>query len=131
SEGPVGKWYSDGWLRTTLPTTPRVRVPVTVEIESALSITPSTVVMGQLKAGMEAERKVIIRGIRPFRITGVKGVDAELTVHASEEDSRSVHILTIPLKPQKAADLQRTLPVLTDLKEEGEIDFQARAQVLP
>ena len=40
ADTPVGKWYSDVWLSTNNPAMPRVRVPLTVEIESALSVSP-------------------------------------------------------------------------------------------
>jgi hypothetical protein len=130
-DAPVGKWYSDIWLQTNNASTPRVRVPLTVEIESALSVSPASVVLGQIKAGAETERKVIVRGVRPFRITAVQGADAQVSVRASNQDSRQVHILTITLRAAQPGELRRTLRVVTDLKEEGEIEFQAKAEVLP
>jgi hypothetical protein len=130
-DAPVGKWYTDVWLQTNNPALPRVRVPLTVEIESALSISPTAVNLGQLKPGAEEERKVIVRGIVPFRIMNVEGTDDELTVRDSTSASKSVHVLTVRLKAKTAGQLDRRLKVVTDLKEEGELEFQARAQVLP
>jgi hypothetical protein len=37
ADTPVGKWYTDIWLKTNNPAVPIVRVPLTVEIESGLS----------------------------------------------------------------------------------------------
>ena len=37
---PVGRWYTDVWLKTNNPEIPQIRVPVTVEIASALSAQP-------------------------------------------------------------------------------------------
>jgi len=37
----------------------------------------------------------------------------------------------VKLKAGNAGDFQRTLKVLTDLKDEGEIEFQAIAKVMP
>src|SRR5262245_22675890 len=34
---PAGKWYTDIWLTTNNPSMPRIRVPVTVEVESPLT----------------------------------------------------------------------------------------------
>src|SRR5262249_37066195 len=48
-DAPVGKWYTDVWLKTNNPATPRIRVPLTVEIESALSVSPATVSLGQAR----------------------------------------------------------------------------------
>jgi hypothetical protein len=128
---PVGKWYTDVWLQTNNPGMPRVRVPLTVEIESALSVSPPKVQFGSVKVGGEAERRVIVRGVKDFRITEVRGADGELVVRDSTKDSRPVHVLTITLKGDKAGDLDRKLRVVTDLPDESEIDFEARAQVVP
>jgi hypothetical protein len=129
-DSPVGKWYTDIWLSTNNATSPRIRVPLTVEIESALSISPPTLLLGTIKVGAQTERKVIVRGIRPFRVTDVKGTDDDLSVRDSSPDSKPVHVLTVVVKARKAGEFNRTVRVLTDLKEEGEIDFQARAQII-
>jgi len=130
ADAPVGKWYSDVWLKTNNPTLPKVRIPLTVEIESALSISPTTVNLGQIKPGTEEERKIIVRGIKPFRITKVEGTDDQLAVRDSTAESKAIHVLTVTLKPKKPGELDRTLKVLTDLNEEREVQFQAKAQVV-
>ena len=94
-------------------------------------MSPVSVALGQLKPGAAVERKVIVRGTQPFRILGVRGTDAELTVKDSTEDSKTVHVLTVTFRPAQAGELDRILRVITDLSEEGQIEFQARAQVGP
>lgn len=128
---PVGKWFSDVWLTTNNPSTPRVRVPLTVEIEPALSINPASVVLGPIKAGAESERKIIVRGSEPFRITRVEGTDDLWSIQESSPDSKPVHVLTVKLKGKTTGELSRTLKVFTDLKQEGDVEFQATAQVIP
>jgi hypothetical protein len=130
SDVPTGKWYSDVWLRTNNPMMPRVRVPLTVAIESSLSTSSTTVALGKVKPGGEVERKLIVRGVKPFRITKVQGTDDQLTVKDSTTDSKPVHVLTVTLKPKVEGDVNRRLKIITDLPEEGEIEFQAQAQVV-
>jgi Protein of unknown function (DUF1573) len=130
ADAPAGKWYTDIWLRTNNPAMLKIRVPLTVEIESALSISPNAVQLGQVKPGTEEQRKVIVRGIKPFRITKIEGSDDQLSVRDSTSESKSVHVLTVTLKPTKAGEVNRKLKVLTDLKEEAEVEFQAKAQVV-
>lgn len=127
---PTGRWYSDVWLKTNHPAMPKIRVPLTVEVDSALSVSPSSVTLGGVKAGGEAERRVILRGTQPFKITDIKGVDDRLTVKAGSEESKTVHVLTVKVKGDKPGEWARTLRVITDLKEDNEIDFQAKVQVL-
>jgi hypothetical protein len=130
SDAPVGKWYTDIWLRTDNPTMPQIRVPLTVEIESALSLSPDALTLGQVKTQVEAERRVIVRGVRPFKITGFTGTDLELTVRDGSTEAKTVHVLTVKVKPDKAGEFNRTVTVQTDL-EGSAIDFQVSAQVMP
>jgi hypothetical protein len=128
SDIPVGKWYTDLWLKTNHPGMPVVRVPLTVDVESALSVSPDAVTMGPIKVGGEADRRVIVRGVKPFKVLAVQGTDAELAVKESTTDARAVHVLTVKIKPGKAGDLHRTVRVQTDLDKEGVIEFQVNAR---
>ena len=128
---PVGKWFSDVWLKTNNPSTPQVRVPLTVEIEPALSISPASVILGAVKAGGESERKIIVKGGQPFRILRVEGTDDFWSVQESSPDLKPVHVLSVTLKGRTPGEFTKMLRVHTDLKEEGDADFQATGQVVP
>lgn len=128
---PAGKWYTDIWLKTNNPAMPKLRVPVTIEVEAALSVSPMTVVLGEVKAGTESDRKVIIRGVTPFRITGISGADGQLRVRETNSDSKTVHVLTVTLNPSDPGELRRMIRVHTDMKNGGNIEFNAQAKVVP
>jgi hypothetical protein len=128
---PVGKWFTDVWMKTNLTNLPQVRVPLTVEVESPLTISPAVVTLGLLHVDDESERRVIVRGVKPFRITRVKGGDANLEVKTNSSEPREVHVLTVKLKPAAIGSLERTLRVVTDLVEDNEIDFRVSASVMP
>jgi hypothetical protein len=130
-DAPAGKWYSDVWVKTNNPAIPRLRVPLAIEIEFPLSISPTTVLLGQLKAGTEADRKVILRGGKPFRILGVAGTDDQVRVQETNAEAKTIHVLTVTLNPTAAGQLSRTLRVSTDLQSGSEIEFTAEAEVLP
>jgi hypothetical protein len=131
NDAPVGKWFTDVWLTTNNQATPRVRVPLTIEIESALTVSPPVVDLGQPKVGNQVERRVIVRGVAPFKITEIKGGDDQLKVRDTTPENKPVHVLAVTLRPGKAGDWTRSLHVLTDLKEESEIEFQAKAHIVP
>jgi hypothetical protein len=145
-DAPVGKWYTDLWLKTNLPNTPPIRVPLTVEIESSLSVSPDPVAMGPVKVQAESERRVIVRGVKPFKITGVVPLgdrdvpaednqlapgDADLVARDTTTESKAIHVLTLKLKGSRPGGVNRTLRVLTDLPEDNKIDFQISAVVTP
>jgi hypothetical protein len=131
ADAPAGKWYTDLWLKTNNAAMPRVRVPLTVEIESALQVSAPIVSLGEVKVGSASERKVIVRGARPFKITALKGADEQVEVRPGSEDSKPVHSLSVQLKGARAGAVSRTIRVITDLKEDGDIEFQVKGQVVP
>lgn len=131
ADTPPGRWYTDVWVTTSNPAMPKVRIPLTVEIESALSVSPGTVLLGNVKSGGEAVRKIIVRGIEPFEIKSVRGTDSQLQVQDSSPTKATVHILTLTLRPQQPGQVNRTLFIDTDLAGDNSIDFTASALVVP
>jgi hypothetical protein len=130
-DAPIGKWYTDVWLKTNNEGMPQIRVPLTVEIESALSISPETVTLGNVKAQTESERRVIVRGVKPFKITQVLGTDDQIVVRDSTTQAKPVHVLTVKLKAGQPGEVSKTLRILTDLADDNKIDFHVNAQVTP
>jgi hypothetical protein len=131
ADTPVGKWFADVWLRTNDPSMPPIRVPLTVEIESALTVSPDPVALGSVRIQGESERRVIVRGNKPFKITQVVGADGELSVRDNNPDSKAVHVLTVKLKPGRPGEIHRTLELLTDLPGDNKVDVQVSAVVAP
>jgi hypothetical protein len=131
SDAPVGKWYTDLWVKTNNPSLPRVRLPLTVEIEAPLTVSFATLSLGEVKVGDTAERKLVVRGSKPFKITAVKGTDDALQVKDNTGESQEQHVLTVRLKGEKPGDVSRTLKVVTDIKDDGEVEFRAKGHVVP
>jgi hypothetical protein len=128
---PVGKWYTDIWLTTNNPSTPRVRVPLTVEVQTALTVSPPTAALGQIKTGETVERKVVVRGAKPFRVIGVRGVDNQITIQDNAKEPKPLHVLTVKFKASKVGDQNFNIHVFTDMREDSEVEFQAKASVVP
>ena len=131
SDTPPGRWYTDVWITTNNPAMPKLRIPLTVEVESSLSVSPGTVFLGRVKAGTEEARKIIVRGVEPFRILQVKGEDKNFKVIDNTKEKDTVHVLSITFRPDQKGDVNKTLYIVTDLKEDNVIDFSAKALVIP
>ena len=56
--------------------------------------------------------------------------DDALQVRESNAESKAVHVLTVQVRADKTGELNRTIRVITDLPDNGEIEFHATAQVV-
>jgi hypothetical protein len=133
ADTPAGRWYSDVWLTTNNPGIPKIRVPLTIEVESALTVSPDAVVIGPLKANEEGERKVIVRGTKPFKIVKTNAEEVGLAIKTNSEDAKTIHVLTVKAKGgDKIGDSVKKLKISTDLDEaEKEVELQVTTQVAP
>ena len=128
---PVGKWFTDVWLNTNNPATPRIRVPLTVDVEPALNLSPATAAFGAVTTGAETERRVILRGPQPFKVKEVKGTDDRVSVATGDGDeARPVHVLTVKVKSPATGDLSRTLTIVTDLAGDSTAELPVKATVV-
>jgi len=129
ADTPVGKWYTDVWIKTNIATMEQVRIPLTVEVESPLTVTPSVITLGVIKAKEDTQRKIIVRGAAPFKITEIKGIDASTVVDFNGKLAREVHVLTIKVKPGMSGKIDKVLRVITDMKADNEIDVRVQGTV--
>ena len=67
-----------------------------------------------------------MRGTQPFRILEVKGGDGVFTAVANTNEARPVHILTVQFAPGKEGDFTKTLRIVTDLKDDGQVDVRVK-----
>lgn len=131
SDAPVGHWYSEVWLTTNNANMSRIRVPLDVAIVAPVQATPTSVQLGEIKVGTTAKRMITVRASQPFQITKVEGSDAELAAQDATNEAKDAHVLTLTVKPTKIGDVARKLKVVTDLKEDGTIEIEARGKVVP
>jgi len=129
-EIPVGKWATDIWVKTNQTANSRIRIPVQVEIEAALSLNPNALSFDVVKAGESTERKVFVRASSPFKVTDIKGLDDQLKVSAMPTESKSIHVLTFVFTPKAAGEFSRTLKIVTDLKDGGEADLPVKGNAI-
>ena len=121
---PVGKWFTDVWVKTD--NNSRIRIPVTVEIEPALLVTPGNVQFDVAHVGTPEKKQVFVRGSQPFKILEVNGGDGVFTAAAASTDAKPVHILTVQFKPGKGGEFVKTLHIVTDLKDDNQVDVRVK-----
>jgi len=128
---PVGKWFTDVWLKTSNPSASKIRVPLTVEIVAPLTVIPSQVQFGVLKQGDKSEQRVILKGLAPFKIMSVLGMDDGIQlVSPMGGEAKPVQVLTFSLDTKNARKVERKLTIVTDMGSENEIVISAVGEVL-
>ena len=128
SDLPVGKWYTDIWLQTSSPSISKVRIPLTVDINAAVSATPAAILFGDVKVGDTNEQNVLVRGDKPFRIKGVKGNDSLVNVSGIGTEAKAVHVLRFTFKPSASGEVNRAVAIMTDDGEEPAVTIPIRGK---
>jgi len=91
------------------------RIPLDVEgkVESEVTVSPTPLVFGEVKAGQRVTKPVVVRGTRPFRITEVECEDC-FEVQKPEE-AKTFHLLRVTFNAHKPGDIASKIRIKTDL----------------
>jgi len=127
---PVGKWYTDVWLTTSNASLAKVRVPLTVDVNPAVSVTPLALSLGDIKIGDNIEQNLLVKGDKPFKIKSVKGSDPLVTVTGMGSESKVLHILKVKITPDKTGAISRDLAVVTDEGDDTTVTIPVRANAV-
>lgn len=126
---PAGYWHASISLVTNDPTTPRIRIPLSVEVQGLLAVTPQTLNLGRLHSD-KVERKVVVRGAKPFKITGIEGTDDTVAVVKLGDEAKLAHVLKVTYsgKAATAGELLKKLKITTDL-DNSSIELPVQGEV--
>ena len=115
------------------PTTnTRIRVPVTVEVESMLTVAPGTLQFDTTKVGTPITKPIVVKGTQPFKIVEVKGGDGMFVAEESAKgEAKTAHILKVTFTPGKEGNVAKLLQIITDLKEEGKVTLPVKGTGMP
>lgn len=128
---PVGKWYTDVWVTTNHPSLLKIRIPLTVEVQRALTTSPAVLQPASLQVGQKTEQRLLIRGDRPFRVKSIKGLEEVTTVGPLPDDARQTHVVSVTIVPTQPGPLQGKLLIETDLSEDGVLEVPVIGMVGP
>ena len=76
----------------------RIPLFVAAQIVPEISVTPETLVLGNVRPGEPVTKKVVVRGKKPFRILDVNCGDNCFTFHTDQE-SKPLHLVEITYRP--------------------------------
>ncbi len=102
-------------LRTNDPASPLIAVLVQADVQSAVTLSPGVLRLGQAMVGDVLSRKVVVRGTKPFRVLGVDGLGDGITLAAEPATAAALtQVLTFKCQLSKAGELRKQLQIRTD-----------------
>ncbi len=130
SDIPVGKWYTDVWIKTA--NNSRINVPVTVEVEPTLTVAPGQLQFDVTKVGNPITKPILISGAKPFKIVDIQGGDGTFVAKdGSQGEAKLTHILRVTFSPEKQGVFAKSLQIITDLKDEGKVNLAVSGKAMP
>ncbi len=129
---PVGILKDEITLHTNDPTSPTIPVSVSAIVQSNVTVTPSVMALGQVRAGETLERTILVRSTQPFQIVGSKSNRPELSLAPPGDKPSPLHQVKATFKaPAQAGPFHAVIEVETDVKGEPPAKVNAFATVVP
>lgn len=117
ADAPTGTFKQEVVLKTNDGAGPMLTFNVVGNTQAGLAVSPSSIVVKDLKVGESQTKKVFVRASRPFRIVAVEGQGDGVTVDFPNRLD-TTQVLTVSLAPTKAGVVRRQLMIRTDLDGE-------------
>jgi len=105
------------FLKNNDPASPMVPLLVEATFQAAVSVTPEILSLGDIKADSPLIRRVVVRGNRPFQVTGVEGTGAGIELGAPlATTDEAVQVLTFKCQPTAVGPFRMELKIKTTLQ---------------
>lgn len=117
-DAAAGNFKEEILLKTNDPASPSLTFAISGNVQAALTAAPALVSLNSLRVGEIQEKKVVIRGSRPFRITNIDGQGQGISAQAPSDRTASTHIVTVRCRMDQPSELRKSLLVHTNLDNE-------------
>lgn len=109
---------------------PRVPIDVAGKVNSELTVAPEHLVLGDVAQGGSVQKKLLVRGKQPFRITAVRCEDARFTCSAPDKESDK-HMVSVLFAASGAEGrLMAPITIETSLGESYQVSAKAYVTVV-
>lgn len=119
-------------LYTNDPGGQPIPVAVSAAVQSAVTVSPSPLVLGPIKAGQVVKRSLLVRSSQPFKVATVRSNKNEVTTSTDADEPRALHTVTVSVKaPTAPGPFSVALEIETDLKDEPPVKLNTFATIVP
>jgi hypothetical protein len=107
-----------------------IEVALNANIKADVSLSTSALDIGSVSPGTTTTRQVLVRGVRPFRITDIESSDGPIHIDRPE-DAKQLHILTVTLKAgDQPGELTQDFAIRTDMQGEDPLKLTVSAKLV-
>jgi len=106
-------------------------IPVRVRgsVVSPLTVSPASLILGNLEPGQTVKKQLIIRGTRPFRILGIKCEDGCFMFEPPSDESKQLQFVPVTFTANAAGAVSQRIMIQTDLASGASASCMATATV--
>jgi hypothetical protein len=132
-EAPVGFCQDNLILMTNDTNMPQIPLLMTADITSPVSVTPSSLMIGDVKPGEVIEKRLVIKAKAPFKVSEVRCEGFDCQVEGGEE-GKALQVVTVRLVPRAdgAARVNGNVPLVitTDLSGDPHITATVMGRIV-
>lgn len=113
-----GYFKDEVTLHTNDEATPKFPISVTANVQSAVSVSPSILSLGRVKAGETVKKTILVRSSKPFKVLEMKGGDGGFEAQIDPNATATpLHQIPVTFKvPDKPGPFHATLEFQTDVQ---------------
>ncbi|TWT74101.1 DUF1573 domain-containing protein [Allorhodopirellula solitaria] len=117
-DAPAGFFQNEVIVHTNDRSMPRVPLHVSGNVVTALTISPQSIALGNVKPGQELTQRLVIKGREPFGVESIQceGWDVQFSANSG---NKKVHLIKVTLKPTSAQGTQRAPLIITTTGDEA------------
>ena len=111
---------------------PRIPIYVGGRIVPQISVSPESLLLGDVTQGQQVSKKIIVRGKKPFKIVSVQCDDEDCFQFKTDDQSSERHVVEVIFDAKKdAGDVKEPIRIATDLGDKFQATLTAYATIVP
>jgi hypothetical protein len=111
---------------------PRIPIYVGGRIVPQISVSPESVMLGDVAQGQQTSKKFIVSGKKPFKITSFQCADEDCFQFKTDSEAKPRHIVELTFNAKKSpGSVKEAVHIGTDLGEKLQAQLTAYATVIP
>jgi hypothetical protein len=129
---PAGYFNDQLVLVTNDEDNPRIPIYVAGRIVPQISVSPESLMLGDVTQGQQISKKIIVVGKKPFKILSFQCDDEDAFQFKSDDQSKLRHIVDVTFNAKKnAGNVKEAIHIATDLGDKLQASLTAYATIVP